>query len=199
MLSLQNVPRSQAGVNPPRSERHIVSALGAQTASSVWFCRTPAPWLCCFSEIWPPRQKLDNTWLLATLLNGICPELTGHFLDSPPSQLPVSFGHIRHVSPAPVTAASTPHLSYGSPEWMPADVSPHPTVSPLLNSWCHSSGSLTGAGLSIFQHKRCWVSLSSVYFLTRWRTRPLKSLLSTLLTHDQPSGQWHNISRLTGG
>lgn len=177
-----------------------MSALGAQTASSVWFCRTPSPWLCCFSEIWPPRQKLGNTWLLATLLNRICPELTGHFLDSPPRQLPVSFGHIRHVSPALVSDSSlhSPFVLWFARMNACWRVSSSYSK-PLLNSWCHSSGSLAGVGLSIFQNKRCWVSLGSVYFLTWWRTKPLRSLLSTLLTHDQPSGQWPNISHLTGG
>lgn len=91
-----------------------------------------------------------------------------------------------------VTAASTPHLSYAC--WH----SSSSCSKPLLNSWYHSSGSLTGLGLSIFQNKRCWVSLGSVCFLTWWRTKPLKSLLSTRLTHDQPPDQWPNISHLMG-
>jgi hypothetical protein len=118
----------------------------------------------CFSEICPPSQKPSNIWIFATLLNWVCPEPTDHSLSRPSQLFPVSLGSVKHI-PKPQASDSSLHSPFvlGLPKMDDFCQIFSSYRKPLLNSWCCSSSSLAGVGLSIFQNKCLWVFLNSVY------------------------------------
>lgn len=129
-LSLQNVAQSQACVNPPRSESHIVSTPGAQQPALYGFSDLLHPGSVVFLKFGHPGRNLATfdylqlCWTEYVLTSQTT--CSGALLSDYLCLLAVL--NMFH-NPKPVTAASTLHLFYGSPEWMSAAISPHPTVS----------------------------------------------------------------------